>query len=229
MSTHWTSREPASSPRMMSGSASGTAVWSTRIMALASVMAASTSRDLRSAGSGVTPLSRSGRMPRHAAMNIFVAGATGALGRRLIPLLRERGHHVTGMTRTPAKQASLARAGAMPVVADLLDAAAVMAAVRKAAPDVVVHEATDLQRIGEPPPLRPRVRGHQPPPHGGDRQPARRGARRRRDALRRAELRRLDVRPRRRDGQEPRTTRSTRTRSRPSGRRSPRSGTWNVR
>ena len=81
-------------------------------------------------------------------MNIFVAGATGALGRRLIPLLRERGHHVTGMTRTPAKQPPLARAGAVPVVADLLDAAAVMAALRKAAPDVVVHEATDLQRIG---------------------------------------------------------------------------------
>jgi nucleoside-diphosphate-sugar epimerase len=77
-------------------------------------------------------------------MKIFVAGATGALGRKLIPLLVQAGHSVVGMTRSPGKTSSLRAAGAEPVVADALDADAVMAAVRKAAPEVVVHQLTAL-------------------------------------------------------------------------------------
>jgi nucleoside-diphosphate-sugar epimerase len=77
-------------------------------------------------------------------MRIFVAGATGAIGRRLIPVLVEAGHTVVGMTRSPGKAASLRAAGAEAVVADALDAGAVMAAVRKAAPEVVIHQLTAI-------------------------------------------------------------------------------------
>jgi 2-alkyl-3-oxoalkanoate reductase len=77
-------------------------------------------------------------------MRIFVAGATGALGRRLVPLLGANGHQVTAMTRRPDKAASLRAAGADPVVADALDREAVLAAVTAARPEVVVHELTDL-------------------------------------------------------------------------------------
>jgi nucleoside-diphosphate-sugar epimerase len=80
-------------------------------------------------------------------MRIFVAGATGALGRRLVPLLVERGHQVTGMTRTAAKAAGLRAAGAEPVVADALDREAVLAAVAAARPEVVVHELTALAEM----------------------------------------------------------------------------------
>jgi nucleoside-diphosphate-sugar epimerase len=77
-------------------------------------------------------------------MRIFVAGATGVLGRRLVPLLVEGGHQVTAMTRTAGKAAGLRRAGAEPVVADALDRDAVAAAVAAARPEVVVHQLTDL-------------------------------------------------------------------------------------
>jgi 2-alkyl-3-oxoalkanoate reductase len=77
-------------------------------------------------------------------MRIFVAGATGALGRRLVPLLGADGHQVTAMTRRPEKAAGLRAAGADPVVADALDREAVLAAVTAARPEVVVHELTDL-------------------------------------------------------------------------------------
>ena len=77
-------------------------------------------------------------------MRIFVAGATGALGRRLVPLLVEGGHQVTGMTRTPGKAAGLRAAGAEPVVADALDREAVLRAVTAARPEVVVHQLTAL-------------------------------------------------------------------------------------
>jgi nucleoside-diphosphate-sugar epimerase len=80
-------------------------------------------------------------------MRIFVAGATGALGRRLVPLLVARGHDVTAMTRTAAKAAGLRAAAAEPVVADALDREAVLAAVAAARPEVVVHELTDLARM----------------------------------------------------------------------------------
>jgi nucleoside-diphosphate-sugar epimerase len=77
-------------------------------------------------------------------MRIFVAGATGVLGRRLVPLLIDRGHQVTAMTRRPAKADGLRAAGADPVVADALDREAVLAAVTAARPEVVVHELSDL-------------------------------------------------------------------------------------
>jgi 2-alkyl-3-oxoalkanoate reductase len=80
-------------------------------------------------------------------MRIFLAGATGALGSRLVPLLVDAGHEVTGMTRTPAKTDRLRAAGAEPVVADGLDRDAVVAAVTAARPDVVVHQLTALSDL----------------------------------------------------------------------------------
>jgi 2-alkyl-3-oxoalkanoate reductase len=77
-------------------------------------------------------------------MKIFVAGASGAIGRRLVPRLVSRGHEVVAMTRTPAKAAPLYELGATPVVADGLDRDAVIAAVTRAAPEVIVHEMTSL-------------------------------------------------------------------------------------
>ena len=77
-------------------------------------------------------------------MRIFVAGATGALGRRLVPLLVAEGHQVTAMTRAAARAAGLRAAGAAPVVADALDREAVLRVVCAARPEVVVHEATAL-------------------------------------------------------------------------------------
>ena len=65
-------------------------------------------------------------------MRIFIAGATGALGRLLVPQLVERGHEVVGMTRSPAKRDDLRALGARPVVADALDAGAVRRAVAEA-------------------------------------------------------------------------------------------------
>ena len=77
-------------------------------------------------------------------MRIFVAGATGVLGRRLVPLLVEGGHQVTAMTRTPGKAAGLRATGAEPVVADALDRDALLRAVVAARPEVVVHQLTAL-------------------------------------------------------------------------------------
>lgn len=77
-------------------------------------------------------------------MRIFVAGASGAVGQPLVGRLAESGHEVTGMTRTPEKAELLRRLGAEPVVADALDREAVIAAVRAARPEVVVHELTAI-------------------------------------------------------------------------------------
>ncbi|HET9947812.1 MAG TPA: NAD(P)-dependent oxidoreductase [Longimicrobiales bacterium] len=81
-------------------------------------------------------------------MKVFIAGATGVLGRRLVSLLVREGHEVIGMTRTPSKRDLLQELGARPVVADALDAEAVHRAIRDAAPDVVVHEMTALSELG---------------------------------------------------------------------------------
>jgi nucleoside-diphosphate-sugar epimerase len=81
-------------------------------------------------------------------MRIFLAGATGAVGTRLVPQLIEAGHEVVAMTRTPGKAAALREAGAMPVVADGLDRDAVLGAVTGAAPDVVIHQLTALSDMG---------------------------------------------------------------------------------
>jgi nucleoside-diphosphate-sugar epimerase len=77
-------------------------------------------------------------------MRVFVTGATGALGRHLVPGLVAAGHEVTATTRTPGKVAQLREAGAEPVIVDGLDREAVIAAVQAAAPEVVVHQMTAL-------------------------------------------------------------------------------------
>ena len=77
-------------------------------------------------------------------MKVFVAGATGAIGRQLVPRLVAAGHEVVGMTRSDAKQAMLVDMGAVPVVADALDGAQVAEAVARARPDVIVHELTAI-------------------------------------------------------------------------------------
>jgi 2-alkyl-3-oxoalkanoate reductase len=77
-------------------------------------------------------------------MRVFVTGATGALGRHLVPMLVAAGHEVTATTRTPGKVAQLREAGAEPVVVNGLDREAVIAAVRAAAPEVIVHQMTAL-------------------------------------------------------------------------------------
>jgi nucleoside-diphosphate-sugar epimerase len=80
-------------------------------------------------------------------MKIFVAGATGALGRVLVPQLVAGGHDVVGLTRTPPKQDLVRSLGARPAVADALDADAVARAVAEAEPEVIVHQLTALRSI----------------------------------------------------------------------------------
>jgi len=77
-------------------------------------------------------------------MKVFVAGASGAVGVRLVPQLVERGHEVVGSTRSPAKVERLRALGAEPVVLDLLDARAVREALEAVRPEAIVHEATAL-------------------------------------------------------------------------------------
>jgi nucleoside-diphosphate-sugar epimerase len=77
-------------------------------------------------------------------MKVFVAGATGALGRQLIRQLGANGHEVTGMTRTEAKRDLIAGLGARPAVADALDPEAVGEAVGQAEPEAVIHQLTAL-------------------------------------------------------------------------------------
>jgi 2-alkyl-3-oxoalkanoate reductase len=77
-------------------------------------------------------------------MRVFVTGATGALGRHLVPGLVAAGHEVTASTRTPGKAGQLRAAGAEPVILDGLDRDAVIAAVRAAEPEVIIHEMTAL-------------------------------------------------------------------------------------
>ena len=77
-------------------------------------------------------------------MRVFLTGATGAIGRRLVPLLVDAGHQVVGTTRTPAKVDGLRLAGASPVVLDGRDGEAVRRAVLEAEPEVVIHQMTAL-------------------------------------------------------------------------------------
>jgi nucleoside-diphosphate-sugar epimerase len=77
-------------------------------------------------------------------MRVFVAGATGAIGKQLVPRLLAAGHEVHGMTRTESKQELLYELGAVPVVADALDADRVAEAVARAKPDVIVHQLTAI-------------------------------------------------------------------------------------
>jgi nucleoside-diphosphate-sugar epimerase len=77
-------------------------------------------------------------------MKIFLAGATGAIGTRLVPLLLNAKYCVVGTTRSTAKADGLRAAGAEPVVVDVFDAEALSAAVLQAHPDIIVHQLTDL-------------------------------------------------------------------------------------
>jgi nucleoside-diphosphate-sugar epimerase len=77
-------------------------------------------------------------------MRVFVAGAAGAVGQQLLPLLTAQGHEVTATTRSPGKTALLRQLGAEPVVVDGLDATAVGKAVARAEPEVIIHQMTSL-------------------------------------------------------------------------------------
>lgn len=81
-------------------------------------------------------------------MRVFVAGGTGAIGKRLVPALTGQGHDVIATTRSPEKASTLRDAGAVPVVLDALDREAVRRAVLEAGPEVVVHQLTALSGGG---------------------------------------------------------------------------------
>ena len=83
-------------------------------------------------------------------MKIFLAGATGAIGRRLVPMLVSAGYVVTGTTRSTTKAEELRAAGVEPVVVDVFDASALSGVVLHAKPDIVLDQLTDL-----PPSLNP--------------------------------------------------------------------------
>ena len=77
-------------------------------------------------------------------MRVFVAGATGAIGRRLVPMLVQAGHEVTPMTRSPDRAARLESEGLRAVVCDAYDADALRRAMLAARPEAVIHELTDI-------------------------------------------------------------------------------------
>src|SRR5215475_6022121 len=83
-------------------------------------------------------------------MRIFLAGATGVIGQRLVPLLLKAGHHVVGTTRSMSKAAALRASGVEPVVLDIFDTALLTHALAAAHPDIVIHQLTDLPRNLDP-------------------------------------------------------------------------------
>jgi 2-alkyl-3-oxoalkanoate reductase len=83
-------------------------------------------------------------------MKIFVAGATGAIGRPLIKQLQALGHHITALTRSPEKARTLNEQGIEPAIADVFDADAVKAAVIRAQPEVVIEQLTSLPKTYTP-------------------------------------------------------------------------------
>lgn len=83
-------------------------------------------------------------------MRVFLAGATGAIGRQLVPQLLAAGHEVTGMTRSRERAEGLSAAGATPAIADALDAGAVRDAVLAARPDVVINQLTAIPALINP-------------------------------------------------------------------------------
>ena len=82
-------------------------------------------------------------------MKVFIAGGTGAVGKRLVPLLASTGHDVYATTRSTVKIDDLRRLGSEPVVLDILDREAVEAALAAARPEVIVHQATALSDMGD--------------------------------------------------------------------------------
>ena len=77
-------------------------------------------------------------------MNVLLAGATGAVGWSLVPMLVNKEHRVLAMTRTPEKSRALEAMGAEPVFADVFDVARFNDVVQRAAPEVVIHQRTSL-------------------------------------------------------------------------------------
>jgi nucleoside-diphosphate-sugar epimerase len=96
-------------------------------------------------------------------MRIFLAGATGVIGSRLLPFMLAEGHIVAAMTRTPTKIDELRTAGATPVLCNVFDQASLTAAVKAFRPDVVVHQLTDLpnkvEQLADFLPANARIRG----------------------------------------------------------------------
>jgi len=92
-------------------------------------------------------------------MKILLAGATGAIGRLLLPLLVRAGHEVAGTTRRADKTAPIVSAGGRPVVADALDRAAMFTVLQAERPDVVIHQLTDLAGRDFPANARLRIDG----------------------------------------------------------------------
>jgi nucleoside-diphosphate-sugar epimerase len=82
-------------------------------------------------------------------MRVFVAGASGAIGSRLVPQLVERGHNVVGSSRSPEKSDRLAALGAEPIVLDVLDPDAVRKTVTEVRPDAIIHQATSLSGLSD--------------------------------------------------------------------------------
>jgi uncharacterized protein YbjT (DUF2867 family) len=78
------------------------------------------------------------------ARRIYLAGASGVIGKRLVPLLVEAGHTVGAMTRSAGKSDQLAALGAEPIVCDVFDRAALRSEVHRFAPNLILHELTDL-------------------------------------------------------------------------------------
>ncbi len=78
------------------------------------------------------------------AKRIYLAGATGVIGSRLVPLLVNAGHTVGAMTRSADKATGLSSLGAEPIICDVFDRAGLITAVKAFSPDVVLHELTDL-------------------------------------------------------------------------------------
>jgi uncharacterized protein YbjT (DUF2867 family) len=95
-------------------------------------------------------------------VRIFLAGASGVIGQRLIPLLVQAGHVVGGMTRSSSKTELLAQLGAEPILCDVFDRDALIQAVRAFRPDVILNELTDLpdevEKIGDHAELNARIR-----------------------------------------------------------------------
>ena len=83
-------------------------------------------------------------------MKVFLAGATGAIGRRLVPQLVEAGHQVTAMTRTKEKLGELYELGAEPVLCDVFDAGRLGSAIARAEPEAVINQLTDLPQTLNP-------------------------------------------------------------------------------
>ena len=83
-------------------------------------------------------------------MKVFLAGATGVVGRRLVVLLRQAGHEVAGTTRSEAKAAALRQIGAVPVLVVAYDADKLKLAVYAVQPDVIIHQLTDLPQAIDP-------------------------------------------------------------------------------